>query len=283
MQTPPPTRHAAPHSAGPHGQTDAADTSGARAELAVEVEGLRCRYGDFEAVRGIDLRAWPGQLLAVLGTNGAGKTTTMEVLEGRRRADGGRVRVLGRDPHDDRRSLAAHVGVVFQESALPDQLTPREFLRLWHRVAGNGKTTHRPVDAQLDRVDLTHRRDVRIGALSGGERRRLDLAIALSADPQLLFLDEPTAGLDPESRADSWRLLRGLLRMGTTVVLTTHHLEEAEALADHLAILHQGRIVVDGSRDQVLGPDDGTDRRSLAEVFHEVRHTSTTPTAEGHR
>ncbi len=278
MHTPRLTHPTAPHGARTDGSTDAADASGPRADLAVEVEGLRCRYGDFEAVRAIDLRARQGELLAVLGTNGAGKITTVEVLEGRRRADEGRVRVLGQDPHNDRRNLAAHVGVVFQESALPDQLTPREFLRLWHRVAGDGQLTHRPIDAQLDRVDLTHRRDVRIGALSGGERRRLDLATALSADPKLLFLDEPTAGLDPESRADSWELLRGLLRLGTTVVLTTHHLEEAEALADHLAILHQGRIVVDGSRDQLLGPDDGTDRRSLAEVFHEARRTTTTTT-----
>ncbi len=276
MHTPRPTQPTAPHDARTDGSTDAAHASGPRADLAIEVEGLRCRYGDFEAVRGIDLRARQGELLAVLGTNGAGKTTTMEVLEGRRRGDGGRVRVLGRDPHSDRRTLAAHVGVVFQESALPDQLTPREFLQLWHRVAGDGQLVHRPADAQLDRVDLTHRRDMRIAALSGGERRRLDLAIALSADPQLLFLDEPTAGLDPESRADTWELLRGLLRMGTTVVLTTHHLEEAEALADHLAILHQGRVQVEGSRTELLGDEHESGRPSLAEVFHQVRHTSTT-------
>lgn len=245
------------------------------ADLAVQVQGLRCRYGDFEAVRGIDLQARRGELLAVLGTNGAGKTTTMEVLEGRRPADDGRVQVLGRNPSSDRRALAARIGVVFQESALPDQLTPREFLHLWHQVAGDGHLVHRPVDDQLARVDLAHRRDVRIGALSGGERRRLDLAIALSADPELLFLDEPTAGLDPESRADTWDLLRELQRTGTTMVLTTHHLEEAEALADHLVILHQGRIEVDGSLDDLLGPRHAPDRRSLTEVFHEVRAAPT--------
>ena len=254
----------------------ATDTSPHRhVDPAVDVRALRCRYGDFEAVRGIDLQAHPGELLAVLGTNGAGKTTLMEVLEGRRRVDGGRVTVLGRDPYRDRRSLAARVGVVFQESALPDELTPREFLHLWHRVAGDGTLTHRPVDEQLARVDLAHRRDVRIGALSGGERRRLDLATALSADPQVLFLDEPTGGLDPESRADTWELVRGLLRTGTTVVLTTHHLEEAEALADHLVILHAGRIEVDGSLDDLLGTQGRPDRRSLAEVFHDVRTAGT--------
>ena len=245
------------------------------ADPAVAVRGLRCRYGDVEAVRGLDLQAHHGELLAVLGTNGAGKTTLMEVLEGRRRADDGWVSVLGHDPYRDRRALAARVGVVFQESALPDELTPREFLRLWHRVAGDGKLAHHPVDEQLARVDLAHRRDVRIGALSGGERRRLDLATALSADPEVLFLDEPTAGLDPESRADSWELIRGLLRTGTTVVLTTHHLEEAEALADHLAILHAGRLEVDGSLDELLGAEGGPHRRSLAEVFHDVRTTHT--------
>lgn len=223
---------------------------------AVEVRGLRCSYGDFEAVRGVDLHAAPGELLAVLGTNGAGKTTTLEVLQGRRTADAGGVRVLGLDPSRQRRALAARAGVVLQESALPDELTSAEFLRLWQQMAGNGKLAHRPVDEQLARVELTHRRDVRIGRLSGGERRRLDLATALSADPELLFLDEPTAGLDPGSRAATWTLIRQLLNTGTTVVLTTHYLEEADALADRLAIMHEGQVVVAGSLDDVLADRD---------------------------
>ena len=230
---------------------------------AVEVRGLRCSYGDFEAVRGIDLRAAPGELLAVLGTNGAGKTTTLEVLQGRRRADAGQIRVLGLDPARQRRALAARAGVVLQESALPDELTPAEFLLLWQQMAGGGTLTHRPVDEQLARVDLTHRRDVRIGRLSGGERRRLDLATALSADPELLFLDEPTAGLDPESRADTWTLIRQLLHTGTTVVLTTHYLEEADALADRLAIMHEGQIEVAGILDDVLATRDARIRFTL--------------------
>ncbi len=191
----------------------------------------------------------------MLGTNGAGKTTTLEALQGRRRADAGNVRILGSDPARQRRALASRTGVVLQQSALPGELTPAEFLRLWQRMAA-GKRTHRPVDEQLARVDLTHRRDVRIGQLSGGEQRRLDLAVALSADPELLFLDEPTAGLDPESRATTWRLIRGLLRTGTTVVLTTHYLEEADALADRLALMHDGRIVIAGTLDEVLTARD---------------------------
>ncbi len=230
---------------------------------AVEVQQLRCSYGDFEAVRGIDLHASPGELLAVLGTNGAGKTTTLEVLQGRRPADAGQVRVLGLDPARQRRALAARAGVVLQGSALPDELTPAEFLLLWQQMAGGGELTHRPVNEQLARVDLTHRRDVRIGRLSGGERRRLDLATALSVDPELLFLDEPTAGLDPESRADTWALIRQLLHTGTTVVLTTHYLEEADALADRLAIMHEGQVVVAGVLDEVLAARDAGIRFTL--------------------
>ncbi len=217
------------------------------------VTGLRCAYGDFEAVHGIDLAAHRGELLAVLGTNGAGKTTTLDALEGRRAPDGGKVRVLGMDPHRQRRQLAARIGVVLQESALPDELTPAEFLALWHKMAGGKALTHRPVDEQLYRVDLAHRRDVRIGRLSGGERRRLDLAVALSADPELLFLDEPTAGLDPESRTHTWELLREQLRAGATLVLTTHYLEEADALADRLVILHHGAVAVAGTLDDIVG------------------------------
>lgn len=221
-------------------------------DLAVAVTGLRCVHGDFEAVCGLDLTAHRGELLAVLGTNGAGKTTTLEALEGRRPPHGGRVRVLGLDPQRQRRRLAARIGVVLQESALPDELTPAEFLALWHTMAV-GDRAHRPVDEQLARVDLAHRRGVRIGRLSGGERRRLDLAVALSTDPELVFLDEPTAGLDPESRARTWQLIRDRLRMGTTVVLTTHYLEEAQALADRLVILHQGSVAVAGPLAEVVG------------------------------
>lgn len=248
--------HAGASGAMPHPSATAAHRAPVDDEPAARVRGLRCAYGDFEAVRGVDLTAHPGELLAVLGTNGAGKTTTLAALEGRRPPDGGHVRVLGLDPYAQRRRLSAHVGVMLQESALPDELTPAELLALWHKMAAGGALTHRPVDEQLARVDLAHRRDVRIGRLSGGERRRLDLAVALSADPELLFLDEPTAGLDPESRAATWELVRHLLRSGTTVVLTTHYLEEADALADRLAIMHEGRVAVAGALDEVVGTRD---------------------------
>lgn len=216
---------------------------------AILVEDLRYRYGEFEAVRGIDLSAQPGELLAVLGTNGAGKTTTLEILQGIRRGQG-TVRVLGFDPYGHRRRLAGRIGVMFQESALPDELTPLELLDTWRHLTGD--PAHRTGPVSLEMVGLDHRARVRIGQLSGGERRRLELAVALSTDPELLFLDEPTAGLDPESRAASWRLIQDLLRRGTTVVLTTHYLEEAQALADRIAILHQGRVEVSGTLDEVV-------------------------------
>lgn len=200
-------------------------------------------------MRGVDLSAQPGELLAVLGTNGAGKTTTLEILQGIRQGQG-TVRVLGLDPYGHRRHLAGRIGVMFQESALPDELTPLELLDTWRHLTGD--PTRRPASASLGTVGLDHRADLRIGRLSGGERRRLELAVALSTDPELLFLDEPTAGLDPESRAASWRLIQDLLRRGTTIVLTTHYLEEAEALADRIAILHQGRVEVSGTLDEVV-------------------------------
>lgn len=230
--------------------------------LAVDVRNLRCNYGSFEAVRGIDLRADEGELLAVLGTNGAGKTTALDALQGRRPADGGAIRIFGLDPHEQRRRLAARAGVMLQDHALPTELTPVEVLRLWSKLDG-GAGHHRPIDDSLAQVGLTHRRDVRIGRLSGGERRRLDLAVALSSDPELLFLDEPTAGLDPESRLDAWDLLRDVRRRGCTAVLTTHYLEEAEALADRLVILHEGRAVVSGPRDEILAARDARIRCQL--------------------
>lgn len=224
--------------------------------LAVDVRGLCYAYGRYEAVRDVDLAARPGELLAVLGTNGAGKTTTLEVLEGRRAATEGQVRVLGLDPYRDRRRLASRLGVMFQDTALPDELTPHEMLELWSQLTRDGH--HRPIRESLELVGLTQRGDVRIGRLSGGERRRLELAVALSSDPELLFLDEPTAGLDPESRADTWHVVRDLLRRGTTLVLTTHYLEEAEALADRLAILHRGRVEVEGTLEEVLATHRST-------------------------
>ncbi len=216
-------------------------------EPVLRCAGLRCRYGDFEAVRGVDLEVGRGELFALLGTNGAGKTTILDTLQGHLRPSAGEVRVLGLDVHRQRRQVAARTGVVMQESGFAPGLTVAETLTLWLRLTGS---TAAP-DDPLEEVDLMHRARVRVGQLSGGERRRLDLAVALAGDPELLFLDEPTTGLDPQSRERTWEVIRRRVRDGASVVLTTHYLEEAEELADRLAILHAGRIVAAGTLDEV--------------------------------
>lgn len=204
---------------------------------AVEVRELTCRYGSFTAVDRVSLTVAPGELFALLGTNGAGKTTTLETVLGLRRPASGTVRVLGRDSRRHRRELAGTVAVIGQETGFADDLTAAETLKLWtdlHRLPSRPDL--------LERVDLAHRATVRVGALSGGERRRLDLALAVATDPKVLFADEPTTGLDPASRRRTWGLLRELTRHGTAVVLTTHYLDEATELADHVAIMDRGRI-----------------------------------------
>jgi len=213
----------------------------------IEANGLRCRYGDFEAVRGIDLQVRPGELFALLGTNGAGKTTVLETLEGHRAPAEGRVRVFGVDPLRDR-AIRSRIGIMLQDGGFAGDLTVAETADLAARML----TRESDVDATLDALGLGPRRDVRVKQLSGGERRRLDLALALLGRPELLFLDEPTVGMDPESRRATWELVRGLLAGGSTVLLTTHHLEEAERLAHRLAIMHEGRIAVAGRLVDVL-------------------------------
>ena len=230
--------------------------------LAVEVCELSRRYGGpggYEAVRGISFRVERGELFALLGTNGAGKTSTLELVEGLGRPSGGSVRVLGQDPYTQRPAVRPRVGVVLQEGGLPSDLTVTETAAMW---AGT-LTDPRPVGEVLALVGLEHRARVRVQQLSGGERRRLDLALALLGRPELLLLDEPTAGLDPESRRDTRRLVRELSREGVTVLLTTHYLEEAEELADRLAIMHQGRIVADGSVGDVVAAHPARIRFSL--------------------
>lgn len=212
----------------------------------IEARGLRCLYGQFEAVRGLDLQVEKGSLYALLGTNGAGKTTTLEALEGHRRPTSGQVHVFGGDPRSA--PVRRRMGIMLQESGVAGALTVAETLRLWAAVADRA-------DDQvelLNRVDLAKRRDVRVTQLSGGERRRLDLAMAVFGFPELVFLDEPTTGLDAESRADMWELVRELLNRGATVLLTTHYLEEAEALADRIGIMHEGRIAVEGTLADVV-------------------------------
>ena len=218
----------------------------------ITVRDLRRRYGGpggrgFDAVRGVTFSVRRGELFALLGTNGAGKTSVMEVLEGLAPAARGAVRVLGCDPCRERALVQRRMGIMLQEGGFAPDLTVAETGRMW---AGT-LSAPRPVAEALGLVSLGHRAGVAVRSLSGGERRRLDLAMAILGRPEVLFLDEPTTGLDPESRRRTWLLIRELLGAGTTVVLTTHYLEEAEELADRLAIMYQGRIVRAGTPAEV--------------------------------
>ncbi|MGW2212358.1 ABC transporter ATP-binding protein [Streptomyces sp. NPDC001781] len=214
----------------------------------IEVTGLRRVYGSgFEAVRGITFSVARAEIFALLGTNGAGKTSTVELLEGLAAPSGGRVRVLGHDPRTERAAVRPRTGVMLQEGGFPADLTVTETVRMWAGCTSGA----RPEGEALERVGLTGRSGVRVKQLSGGERRRLDLALALLGDPEVLFLDEPTTGLDAEGRRDTWELVRSLRDAGTTVLLTTHYLQEAEDLADRLAILHEGRIAASGTPAEV--------------------------------
>ncbi|MDN3262217.1 ABC transporter ATP-binding protein [Streptomyces sp. CSDS2] len=217
-------------------------------EHVIEVTDLRRVYGGgFEAVRGISFSVARGEIFALLGTNGAGKTSTVELLEGLAAPAGGHIRVLGHDPHRERAAVRPRTGVMLQEGGFPAELTVAETARMWAGCT----TGARPGAEVLERVGLADKHGVRVKQLSGGERRRLDLALALLGDPEVLFLDEPTTGLDAEGRRDTWALVRELRDQGTTVLLTTHYLEEAEELADRLAILHEGRIAASGTPSEV--------------------------------
>jgi ABC-2 type transport system ATP-binding protein len=208
----------------------------------IRVRGLHKRYGDKEAVRGIDLEVHRGEIFAFLGPNGAGKTTTVEILEGFRAATAGEVEVLGQDPAHARGSWRERIGVVLQESEAEPGLTVRDCLELYagyyRRPRGVGET--------LELVGLADQSDQRARSLSGGQRRRLDVALALVGDPELIFLDEPTTGFDPSARRAAWQVISGLRDMGKTVFLTTHYMEEAERLADRIAVISDGRIVAEG-------------------------------------
>ncbi|MEU6228358.1 ABC transporter ATP-binding protein [Streptomyces sp. NPDC047042] len=217
-------------------------------EHVIEVTDLRRVYGGgFEAVRGVSFSVGRGEIFALLGTNGAGKTSTVELLEGLAAPAGGRVRVLGHDPYTERALVRPRTGVMLQEGGFPSELTVGETARMWAACTSGA----RPEAEVLALVGLERRTDVRVKQLSGGERRRLDLALALLGNPEVLFLDEPTTGLDAEGRRATWELVRELRAGGTTVLLTTHYLEEAEDLADRLAILHEGRIAASGTPAEV--------------------------------
>ncbi|WP_084597185.1 ABC transporter ATP-binding protein [Nocardioides aequoreus] len=219
---------------------------------AVSVRGLRRRYGSgstaFEAVRGIDLEVARGSIHALLGVNGAGKTSTLEVIEGLATATAGEVRVLGLDPVRQRREVRRRTGVLLQRSGFVGDLTVRETLEMWTATV----TDPRPVDELLELLSLTAKADTRMRGLSGGEHRRVDLACSLSGRPELVMLDEPTTGLDPESRRQVWRLVRELREQGATVLVTTHYLDEAESLADKVSIMRAGEIAVEGTVAEIV-------------------------------
>ena len=217
-------------------------TERARSPL-VSVRGLHMAYGSIEAVSGIDLEVVAGEVFAFLGPNGAGKTTTVEILEGYRRRSGGEVAVLGVDPERADAAWRSRIGVVLQESEPEAELTVSECLSLY---AGYYPAP-RSVAETLELVGLTERASARCGSLSGGQQRRLDVALALIGDPELLFLDEPTTGFDPAARRSAWEVIAGLRSLGKTIFLTTHYMEEAEYLADRIAVIAGGRIVAEGT------------------------------------
>jgi ABC-2 type transport system ATP-binding protein len=223
------------------------------ADSVISVRGLRKRYGALEAVCGIDLEVQRGEVFAFLGPNGAGKTTTVEILEGYRERDGGEVSVLGEDPQRAGGEWRERIGIVLQSCRLDPYLTVRESLELY---AGYYRAP-RPIEETIELVGLGAKADARTGALSGGQQRRLDVGMALIGDPELLFLDEPTTGFDPSARRQAWETIGGLRDLGKTVFLTTHYMDEAQRLADRVAVISAGRVVAGGT------PDDLGDRESL--------------------
>ena len=216
---------------------------------AISVRDLRKSYDGVEALRGISFEVGEGEVFGLLGPNGAGKTTTVEILEGYRRRDGGDVSVLGFDPGDASRSLRERIGVVLQQSELSPALTVHEV----HRLFAGYYERPRDVDEVIELVGLQEKRDARVKTLSGGQKRRLDLGIALVGDPDLVFLDEPTTGFDPAARRSAWDMIRALRALGKTILLTTHYLDEAQQLADRVAVLSSGVIVSQGSPAELIG------------------------------
>jgi ABC-2 type transport system ATP-binding protein len=224
---------------------------------AIDVSGLRKSYGAREVLHGISFGVEVGEVFALLGPNGAGKTTTVEILEGYRRRDGGSVRVLGDDPQRAGSSFRERIGIVLQSSAVYPVLSVHEILELF---AGYYPKPRTPKEV-IEIVGLEGSRDVRVRKLSGGQLRRLDLALALIGDPELIFLDEPTTGFDPAARRQAWETIRGLRALGKSILLTTHYMEEAQRLADRLAILREGEIVATGSPRELLSGHAGVEIR----------------------
>ena len=221
------------------------------AERVIDVRGLRKSYDDVEAVAGIDLHVERGEVFALLGPNGAGKTTTTEILEGFRERSSGEVEVLGHDPAKADRDLKERIGIVLQSTGVDPFLTVRETIEMYAGYYPHQRAT----DEVIDVVGLGEKRDSRVAKLSGGQQRRLDVAIALAGDPELLFLDEPTTGFDPSARRNAWEVVRNLVSIGKTVFLTTHFMDEAQYLADRVAVIAKGSIVSEGTPTTIAGRD----------------------------
>ena len=224
---------------------------------AIEVSGLKKSYGPREVLHGVGFRVEAGEVFALLGPNGAGKTTTVEILEGYRDRDEGSVQVLGTDPARAGSDFRGRIGIVLQSSAVYPLLSVREILELF---AGYYERA-RDVGEVIELVGLGEKREARVRTLSGGQLRRLDLALALVGDPELIFLDEPTTGFDPAARRQAWETIRDLRALGKSILLTTHYMEEAQTLADRLAILRDGRIVATGSPRELLSGATGVEIR----------------------
>ncbi len=245
-------------------------------EAAVSVHGLRKSYGPLTAVDGVDLEIARGEVFALLGPNGAGKTTTVEILEGFRHRDEGQVAVLGHDPGRDRNALKPHIGIVLQSTGIDRYLTVTETLTMY---AGYYPHPRSPQEV-IELVGLGAKRDARVTTLSGGQQRRLDVGVALVGDPELLFLDEPTTGFDPSARREAWQVVKSLAELGKTVLLTTHYMDEAQFLADRVAVIAAGKIVAMGPPSSIGGRDQARPRVSFrltagAALPDDIPHTAT--------